>query len=118
MKIIHTLYLIPTIYFSAAEEELKEKDPNIKIIHKDPTSGDEDTKPVKEEPESPKPTNETEKTANKTETDEAKKVNGTVKEEAEKKPKVVTLREPINSSVTHLGVNHLSGDQLQQSVDK
>ncbi|XP_065201452.1 hypoxia up-regulated protein 1 [Planococcus citri] len=104
--------------FHAAEEELKEKDPNIKIIHKDPPSGDEGTKPVKEEPEPSKPLNETDKASNKTETDDAKKVNATVKEEAEKKPKVVTLKEPINSSVTHLGVNHLSGDQLQQSVDK
>lgn len=96
---------------------MKEKDPNAKVFQ-EPSSGDEGTKPVKEEPEMPKKVNETEKTLNKTETEDVKKANATAKEETEKKPKVVVLKEPINSSVTHLGVIHLTGDQLQESVSK
>lgn len=72
---------------------------------------------MKEEPEAEAKLNETEKAAeNKTESED-KKANDTVKE-AEKKPKVVTLKEPIESAVEYLTVSSLDGDSLKASIKK
>lgn len=105
--------------YLASDEESKEK-PELKPDQQDSKETDpssEKVKPVKEEPETEAKVNETESAENKTETDQ-KKLNATVKEEIEKKPKVVLLKEPIASEVEHVAVPHLSGDQLQESIKK
>ncbi len=92
----------------------------MKISHKGPgeetDSSEEQTKSDKEEPEAQAKLNETQKAANKTEPD-AKKVNGTAKE-VDRKPKIVLLKETIDSEVDDLSVPSLSGDHLQKSIKK
>lgn len=85
----------------------------------------EDVKPIKEEPENPGVKKEADDKAqkeNETKTTEDKAANKTEKvekeKEKEKKPSLVTLKEPIPSSEVGLGPKTLDGDKLSESVKK
>lgn len=45
-------------------------------------------------------------------------MNASVKVETETKPKIVLMKEPIESEVDHVAVPLLDGDRLQESIKK
>lgn len=71
---------------------------------------------MSEESEFESKVNETENTFNKTEANDKK--NNTSKEDVDSKPKIILLKEPIESQVHILTVPELSGDQLNESINK
>lgn len=103
----------------AAEDELKENNPDIKTSSQ-PVAEDEvkteKSKSVPDESESESKANATENVANKTEAQNEK--NTTIKEDVDPKPKVVLLKEPIESQIHILAVPELTGDQLDESINK
>lgn len=94
-----------------------DKEPTEKV--EEPTK--DDVKPVHEEPEYPglqKDPEAKEQKQNETKTAETKASNKTEKAEKEKKPSVVTLKEPIPSTEIRLGSKTLDGEKLVESVKK
>ncbi|XP_066603454.1 hypoxia up-regulated protein 1 [Prorops nasuta] len=82
----------------------------------------EDVKPVHEDSEYPRLQKEGEdsKTEKKNETKypEESKMNKTEKMEKDKKPTIVTIKEPINAKEEKLGPQILAGEKYQESLEK
>ncbi|KAI4497421.1 hypothetical protein M0802_007432 [Mischocyttarus mexicanus] len=81
----------------------------------------ENIKPIQEEPEYPDPQKETDdKSQNKNQTklNEGKAGNKTEKSEKEKKPVIVTIKEPIKAEEIILGSKTLDEKKLSESIEK
>lgn len=81
----------------------------------------EDIKPVHEEPEYPESQKETEdkpQSKNQTKLNENKQANKTEKSEKEKKPVVVTIKEPVKAEEIRLGPKVLDENKFSESLEK
>lgn len=81
----------------------------------------ENIKPVHEEPEYPDPQKETEdksQSKNQTKLNEGKAGNKTEKSEKEKKPVIVTIKEPIKAEEIILGSKTLDEKKFSESIEK
>ncbi|XP_046749659.1 hypoxia up-regulated protein 1 isoform X2 [Diprion similis] len=106
-----------TVVAAEEEEGSDDKEPAEKV--EEPPK--DDTKPVHEEPDQPGVQKDADAKAqkqNETQTAENKPSNKTEKVEKEKKPSLVTLKEPIPSTEVRLGPKTLEGTKLTESSKK
>ncbi|XP_012264301.2 hypoxia up-regulated protein 1 isoform X2 [Athalia rosae] len=118
LNLVNVELVFEKIVVAAEEEEgSDDKEPAEKV--EEPLK--EDIKPIHEEPEYPGLKKEADASAekvNKTKSTESKQSNKTENVEKDKKPSLVTLKEPIPAAENKLGPRTLDGERLAQSVKK